>query len=89
MCMYSEQGFDALIGPVFGQVCQLLIVVWNCSPGSPQKCAAVEILRISSRARNVSHTSPPSTYRVDHSLSSTTAFMNSSCTRTELLAFWK
>ncbi len=27
MCMYSEHGFEALIGPVFGQVCQLLMVV--------------------------------------------------------------
>jgi hypothetical protein len=34
--MYSLHGFDALIDPAFGQVCHLLIVVWNCIPGSPQ-----------------------------------------------------
>jgi hypothetical protein len=27
MCMYSEHGFEALIRPVFGQVCHWLIVV--------------------------------------------------------------
>ena len=27
--MYSEQGFEARIGPLAGQVCQSLIVVWN------------------------------------------------------------
>ncbi len=74
---------------MFGQVCQSLIVVSNCMPGSPQKCAASEILRMRSRARNVSETSPVETKRVDHSRSSTTAFMNSSVTRTELFAFWK
>jgi hypothetical protein len=34
-CMYSEQGFDALMRPVFGQVCHSLMVVSNCMPGSP------------------------------------------------------
>ncbi len=29
MNIYSEQGFDALISPPAGQVCQSLIVVWN------------------------------------------------------------
>ena len=33
--MYSEQGFDARIRSVFGQVCQSLMVVSNCIPGSP------------------------------------------------------
>jgi hypothetical protein len=28
--MYSEQGFEARIGPSAGQVCQALIVSWNC-----------------------------------------------------------
>ena len=32
--MYSEHGFDARIAPSFGQVCQALIVSWNCRPGS-------------------------------------------------------
>ena len=33
--MYSEQGFDALIRAVFGQVCQSFTVVSNWIPGSP------------------------------------------------------
>src|SRR5256714_13645224 len=39
-CMYSEQGLDALIRPEFGHVCQLLIVVSYCTPGSAQRHAA-------------------------------------------------
>ena len=38
--MYSEQGFDALISPAAGQVCQSLMVVWNWMPGSAQAQAA-------------------------------------------------
>ena len=38
--MYSEQGFDAMIGPEAGQVCQSLMVVWNCRPGSADAHAA-------------------------------------------------
>src|SRR5579862_7023073 len=34
--MYSLQGFDALIRAVFFDVCQRLMVVSNCMPGSPQ-----------------------------------------------------
>src|SRR5580698_10292600 len=34
--IYSEHGFDALIGPEFEQVCQRLMVVSYCTPGSPQ-----------------------------------------------------
>src|SRR5215831_5157556 len=30
--MYSEHGFDALIGPEAGQVCQSLMVEWYCRP---------------------------------------------------------
>ena len=48
--MYSEQGFDALMRPVFGQVCQSLIVESNCMPGSPQMCVPSAIMRIRSRA---------------------------------------
>ncbi len=48
--MYSEQGFEALMRAVFGQVCQALIVVSNCRPGSPQSHAACAIVRQSSRA---------------------------------------
>ena len=36
-CIYSEHGFEALIRAVFEQVCQSLIVVSYCMPGSPQK----------------------------------------------------
>ena len=32
--MYSEHGFDALMRPVFGHVCQRLIVESYCTPGS-------------------------------------------------------
>ncbi len=35
-CIYSEHGLLALILPEFGHVCQLLMVVSNCRPGSPQ-----------------------------------------------------
>ena len=38
--MYSEHGFDARIGPDFGQVCQSLMVVWNWMPGSADAQAA-------------------------------------------------
>src|SRR5947199_349664 len=40
MLIYSEQGLDALIRPVFGSVCQALIVVSYWTPGSPQRLAA-------------------------------------------------
>ena len=33
--MYSEQGFEALMRAVFFEVCQRLMVVSNCMPGSP------------------------------------------------------
>src|SRR5690348_5709740 len=38
-CRYSEHGFEAVIRPVFGQVCQSLIVVSYCRPGSAQRHA--------------------------------------------------
>src|SRR6516162_1178696 len=38
--MYSEHGFDARIGPDAGQVCQSLMVEWNCRPGSADAHAA-------------------------------------------------
>ena len=38
--MYSEQGFEASIRPSAGQVCQSLIVVSNCTPGSAEAHAA-------------------------------------------------
>ncbi len=42
-CMYSEHGFEALIRPDSGQVCQRLIVVSYWTPGSAQRQAASAI----------------------------------------------
>src|ERR1041385_2840738 len=46
MLIYSEQGLDAVIGPEFGFVCQRLIVVSYCTPGSAQRWAASAISRM-------------------------------------------
>src|SRR6185312_4803531 len=86
--MYSEHGFDALIRAVLMHGCQSLMVVSYCIPGSPQTHAASAIFRISVFARIVSTALPLTTDLVDHSPSRTTAFMNSSVTRTEWFAFW-
>ena len=48
--MYSEQGLLALMRPLSGQVCQRLMVVSNCRPGSPQTQAASAISRSRSAA---------------------------------------
>ena len=86
--MYSEQGFDALMRPEFGEVCQRLMIVSYWTPGSAQRQAASAISRISSRA-GIDSTGSPVVREVRcHSRSSATACMNSSVTRTELLAFW-
>src|SRR5215217_2341368 len=88
-CMYSEQGLEALIRPEFGDVCHWLIVVSYCTPGSAQRQAASEISRMSSRAGIGSPTGSPVARAIRcHSSSDSTACMNSSVTRTELLAFW-
>src|SRR4051795_6490937 len=87
-CMYSEHGFDALIRPEFGHVCQSLIVVSYWTPGSAQRHAASAIWPSRSRASYVSTTAPSTRARVCHSSPASAAFMNSSVTRTELLAFW-
>ena len=86
--MYSEHGFDAVIRPVSGLVCQALIVSSYCKPGSAHSQAALAILLNRSRASMVSMTSPVIRARRPNSVPSTTACMNSSVTRTELLAFW-
>src|SRR3954453_1645218 len=86
--MYSEHGLDAVIRPVSGLVCQSLIVSSYCRPGSAQAQAASEILRNSPAAWTVSMTSPVLRERRPNSVPSSTARMNSSVTRTELLAFW-
>src|SRR5512146_694258 len=87
--MYSEQGLEALMRAVFLEVCQRLMVVSNCIPGSPQRQVASEILRSSSGALKVSMVRPSTMALVENSVSRTTAYMKSSVTRTELLAFWK
>src|SRR3954452_9023717 len=86
--MYSLHGFDPLMRPELHAVCQRLIVVSNCMPGSAHSHVASEIWRMSSRALMVLMTSPVVTARRCQSSSSTTACMKSSVTRTELLAFW-
>src|SRR5216683_1485483 len=84
----SEHGLVALIRPVFGTTFQSWIVLSNWRPGSPQIHAASAISRHMSRALYVSTVRPSTTAFVFHSLSSITARMKSSLTRTEWLAFW-
>src|SRR3954453_18038363 len=86
--MYSEHGLDAVIRPVSGLVCQSLIVSSYCSPGSAHSHAAWLIFRNRSRASTVSMTSPVLRALSPNDVPSSTARMNSSVTRTELLAFW-
>src|ERR1700754_3428386 len=88
-CMYSLHGLDALMRPELGDVCHWLIVVSYWTPGSAQRHAASAISRISSRAFTGSPTGLPGVRAIrGQSASSSTACMNSSVTRTELLAFW-
>src|SRR3954469_3682309 len=87
-CMYSLHGFDALMRPEFGDVCHWLIVVSYWTPGSAQRHAASAISRINSRAFTELTGSPVVRASRCQSASSSTACMNSSVTRTELLAFW-
>src|SRR2546421_2819046 len=87
-CMYSEHGLDALIRPEFGDVCHWLMVVSYWTPGSAQRQAASAISRISSRAGTALTDSPVVRATRCQSASSSTACMNSSVTRTLLLAFW-
>src|SRR5215210_6213539 len=86
--MYSEQGLDALIRPVSGLVCQSLIVSSYWMPGSAHSQAAWVTLRNRVLASTVSMTEPSMRARSPNSEPSSTARMNSSETRTELLAFW-
>src|SRR5688500_11159923 len=88
MWTYSEHGLEALMRPEFGHVCQSWRVESYCTPGSAQSQAASAISRSSSGAETVSMGSPLVTARSSQSRPSTAAFMNSSETRTELLAFW-
>src|SRR3954447_1210751 len=86
--MYSLHGLDAVMRPVSGLVCQSLIVSSYCRPGSAHSHAALAIFFHRSRASTVSMTCPSRRPRRPNSLPSSTARMNSSVTRTELLAFW-
>src|SRR5918998_1228328 len=87
-CMYSEHGFDAEMRPDSGQVCQSLIVPSYWIPGSAHAHAACAMVRNSFLAGTRSMTSPVIRARSPNSESLSTARMNSSVTRTELLAFW-
>src|ERR671913_993902 len=86
--MYSEHGLDALMRPVSGLVCQSLIVSSYWMPGSAHSQAAWVTLRNRVLASTVSMTEPSMRARRPNSEPSSTARMNSSDTRTELLAFW-
>src|SRR3954454_2603525 len=86
--MYSEHGLDAVIRPVSGLLCQSLIVSSYWRPGTAHSQAATAILRQRVRASTVSMTSPVLRARRPKSVPCSTARMNSSVTRTELLAFW-
>src|SRR6185295_14759046 len=86
--LYSEHGLEALIRPLSGQVCQSLIVVSNCSPGSAEAQAAWPIRSHSSRALTAFET-VPSVRRVScQGPSARTRSRNAFETRTELFEFW-
>src|ERR1044071_166282 len=87
-CMYSLHGLDAVIRPVSGQVCQWLIVSSYWMPGSAHSHAACAILRNRVGPLTVDPTLPSSRARSAKSVLSSIERMNSSETRTELLAFW-
>src|SRR5213595_2118431 len=82
--IYSLHGLLALMRPLLGQVCHLLIVVSYCTPGSPQ-CQAQSAMRLSSS--RAGHEGPSRlgsvTQCVVHFSFFSTARMNSSVTRTE------
>src|SRR3954454_21771207 len=86
--MYSEHGLDALMRPVSGLVCQSLIVSSYWMPGAAHSHAALVNLLNRVLASTVSMTEPSMRARRPNSAPSSTARMNSSDTRTELLAFW-
>src|SRR5579859_3357580 len=86
--MYSLHGLLAVIRPDSGLVCQSLMVSSYWMPGSAHCQAASAISRSMPRALVRSTTSPVRRASRSNSLPSSTARMNSSETRTELLAFW-
>src|SRR5215469_11255556 len=85
---YSLQGLLAVIRPVSGQVCQSLMVSSYWIPGSAHSQAACAILRNRPFASTVSRISPVLLAARPKVPPFSTARMNSSDTRTELLAFW-
>ena len=85
---YSEQGLLAVIRPDSGQVCQSLMVPSYWMPGSAHSHAALAIRRNRSRASTRLSGSPVVRAFRSKPPPSSTARMNSSLTRTELLAFW-
>src|SRR5580658_5527570 len=85
---YSLHGLLAEMRPDSGQVCQSLIVPSYWMPGSAQSQAAWAIERNRFLASTRSTTSPVRRASRSNPLPSSTACMNSSETRTELLAFW-
>src|SRR5690348_10204861 len=84
----GKHGLLAVMRPVSGQVCQLLMVSSYWIPGSAHSQAACAILRNRSLASTVSIVSPVRLAARSNLLPASTACMNSSETRTELLAFW-
>src|SRR5262245_46793150 len=86
--MYSEHGFEALMRPDSGQVCQALIVVSYCTPGSAECQAASAMLSHNARALTLRATLPVVRSMSAHGRSVSTAWRKVSPTRTELLAFW-
>src|SRR3984957_13671339 len=85
---YSLHGLEPLMRPVTGAVYQRLMVVSYCRPGSAHSQAEWAIWRNRSRAGTVLMTEPSVRAVRFQSRPSITASMNSSVTRTELLAFW-
>src|SRR3989338_1443737 len=96
--MYSLQGFEALMRPSAGQVCQSLIVVSYWTPGSAHAQAAYPIWSQSARAfivlqglaSRLSFAAFLSSVRQNkfQSASFSTDSKNACATRTELLEFW-
>src|SRR3954451_16247778 len=87
-CMYSEHGLLAVMRPDSGVVCQSLMVSSYWMPGSAHSQAACAILSKSSLGTSVSRILPVVRARRPNDSPFSTARMNSSLTRTELLAFW-
>src|SRR3984885_10572304 len=85
---YSLHGLLAEMRPDSGQVCQLLIVPSYWMPGSAHAHAASASERNRALASTRSTTSPVRRASRSKPWPSSTACMNSSDTRTELLAFW-